>query len=249
MLGRTFNAAVQWLHQLVVGSAAQPAGDGDISASGGLNLGAATGATAGVANIKGVSGTQLILDVASGQQYTQIDLRNNGGAKVQVGWDNTNSLGYLLSAAALIFYANSLDKGRFTSAGALLVGKTAPAGTDAAGNVEINGSLRVGASQVWAAGTALPATTGTVTITMDGTIKTLTPTGAITLNATGGVTGQTMVLYITTSGTSSFVVTFGTNFKTTGTLSTGTVDAKVFIVSFICKDGTTWAEMSRTVAM
>jgi hypothetical protein len=53
---------------------------------------------------------------------------------------------------------------------------------------------------------------------------------------------------VTTSGTSSFVLTFSTNFKAAGTLATGTVTAKVFQVSFMC-NGTTAIEQSRTAAM
>lgn len=97
-------------------------------------------------------------------------------------------------------------------------------------------------------GTALPATTGTMTATMDGTHKTITPTGACTFNASGGYAGQTCAFVITTSGTTAYTLTWGTNFKTTGALSTGTVTAKMFAVSFIY-DGTNWVETARTTAM
>lgn len=96
---------------------------------------------------------------------------------------------------------------------------------------------------------AAPATTGTMTTTLTNVSSmTITPTGACTFNASGGKAGQECVFIITTSGTSAFVLTWGTNFKTTGTLSTGTVTAKVFTVSFIY-DGTNWNEMCRTTAM
>ena len=97
-------------------------------------------------------------------------------------------------------------------------------------------------------GTVLPATAGTMTATMDGAIKNITPTGACTFNATGGAVGQNCSFVITTSGTNSYILTFGSNFKSTGTLTTGTVSAKVFTVSFIY-NGTNWNETSRTVAM
>ena len=96
---------------------------------------------------------------------------------------------------------------------------------------------------------AAPATTGAMTVTMTSTVVTITPTAACTFNASGGVAGQTCTFIITTSGSSSFTLTFGTNFKSAGTLATGTVTAKVFTVSFICKDGTIWAETGRTGAM
>lgn len=54
---------------------------------------------------------------------------------------------------------------------------------------------------------------------------------------------------ILTSGATSFVLTWGTNYKTTGTLATGTVAAKRFSVTFRCIDGTIWQEIGRTTAM
>lgn len=99
---------------------------------------------------------------------------------------------------------------------------------------------------------ALGATTGTMTATMTSgtqTVFTITPTGACTFNASGGKAGARATFIITTSGTSAFVLTWSTNFKTTGTLSTGTVSGKVFSVSFATADGTTWVECGRTTAM
>jgi hypothetical protein len=99
------------------------------------------------------------------------------------------------------------------------------------------------------AGTALSATTGTIAVTMDGNLKTITPTGACTFNATGGVIGQTCTFIITTSGTTSYTLTWGTNFKVNGTLATGTVTAKTFTVHFIY-NGTNWVEIgTRGAAM
>ncbi len=97
---------------------------------------------------------------------------------------------------------------------------------------------------------ATPATTGTMTLTMTNvSVLTITPTGACTFNASGGHIGQRVSLIITTTGTTTRVLTFGTNFKTAGTLSTGTTAGKVFQVSFTCVDGTIWVEEGRTAAM
>jgi hypothetical protein len=104
-------------------------------------------------------------------------------------------------------------------------------------------------TQIQTAAAALSATTGTVSL--DPTVTetfTVTPSGAMTINAASAPSGATVVLVITTSGTSSFTLTFGTNFKTTGTLATGTVSGKVFTISFT-SDGTNLNETSRTVAM
>ena len=92
---------------------------------------------------------------------------------------------------------------------------------------------------------ATSATTGTMTVSMTTPCITITPTGACTFNATGGVAGQTISFLITTSGVSSFTLTWGTNYHKTGTLATGTTSARFFAVTF-CYDGTTWWEISRT---
>lgn len=99
------------------------------------------------------------------------------------------------------------------------------------------------------AGAATSATTGTMTVTMNTEMITITPTGACTFNGSGGVTGQRITFVVTTSGTSSFVLTWGTNFKSVGTLATGTTTAKIFGVSFLCTNGTQWIETGRTIAM
>lgn len=76
----------------------------------------------------------------------------------------------------------------------------------------------------------------------------------VTPNATGTFTtavpaaGTRCTLIVLTSGTTSYTMTFGTGFKTTGTLATGTVSARYFIFQFI-SDGTSVIEASRTVAI
>lgn len=91
-----------------------------------------------------------------------------------------------------------------------------------------------------------PATTGTMTVPMGSGVVTITPTGACTFNATGGSVGQITTFAITTAGTSSFVLTWGTNFRKTGTLATGTVAARFYSVTFRCINGTIWQEIART---
>ena len=93
--------------------------------------------------------------------------------------------------------------------------------------------------------TATSATTGTISVPMTSRIITITPTGACTFNATGGVAGQMVTFVITTSGVSSFTLTFGTNFKKVGTLATGATSARFFTVTFIY-DGIFWYEAGRT---
>ena len=82
------------------------------------------------------------------------------------------------------------------------------------------------------------------------TVLTLTPGEGETINltTTGMTAGHRFTIVVTTSGTSSYTLTFGTNFKTTGTLATGTVSAKTFAISF-AYDGTNAVETGRTTAM
>lgn len=108
-----------------------------------------------------------------------------------------------------------------------------------------------GAATVKTLGTTVKALTSSATIGLvgtDGDVQTLTPAHTATINASGLVSGQRLTLVITTSGTNSYTLTFGTAFKTTGTLATGSVSAKVFTMEFVC-DGSTYVETSRTTAM
>lgn len=96
---------------------------------------------------------------------------------------------------------------------------------------------------------ATSATTGTMTVNMTTAQVTITPTGACTFNAgAGGTAGQRVHFVISTSGASSFVLTFGTNYRPNGTLATGTVTAKIFSLLFV-SNGTSWIEQSRTTAL
>jgi hypothetical protein len=93
-----------------------------------------------------------------------------------------------------------------------------------------------------------PATTGTMTIPVRFDIINITPTGACTFNAgPGGKVGDMCSFHITTSGTTSRILTWGTGFYKTGTLSTGTTSGRFFTVTFQF-DGIMWWEMCRTAA-
>lgn len=76
----------------------------------------------------------------------------------------------------------------------------------------------------------------------------VTPTITATFTTTVPPAGTLAYVIILTSGTSSFTITFGSGFKPTGTLATGTVTARVFVISWL-SDGTNLYEISRTVAM
>lgn len=74
------------------------------------------------------------------------------------------------------------------------------------------------------------------------------PNSSRTLTTDVPRAGSRRTLIVLTSGTSSYVLTFGTGFKTTGTLTTGTTSVRRFIVDFI-SDGTYLIETGRTVAI
>jgi hypothetical protein len=95
---------------------------------------------------------------------------------------------------------------------------------------------------------AVLASAATVTITNSPANFSHTPTQSETINAPVQVAGKLIRLAITTSGVTSYTLTFGTGFKSTSTLSTGTTTAKVFTIEFV-SDGTNYNEGSRTTAM
>lgn len=76
----------------------------------------------------------------------------------------------------------------------------------------------------------------------------LTVTASRTLTTTVPPAGCYATTIILTSGTTSFTITFGSGFKPTGTLATGTTTARVFVVNWI-SDGTNLYEAGRTAAM
>lgn len=76
----------------------------------------------------------------------------------------------------------------------------------------------------------------------------LTPNSTRTLTTTVPPMGTKCQLIILTSGTTSYTLTFGTGFKSTGTLATGASSARRFVVEFI-SDGTQLIETSRTIAI
>lgn len=81
-------------------------------------------------------------------------------------------------------------------------------------------------------------------------LSTLTPGEDETIAAvtTGAVKGKVYYIEVVTSGVTSRTLTFGSNFKSTGTLATGTVSGKTFVLGFMF-DGTNFVEVSRTTAM
>lgn len=94
------------------------------------------------------------------------------------------------------------------------------------------------------------ATDGTLTMAFitNTTVKLTTAGTDRTLTSTVPVAGAMVTLILLTSGVTGCTITFGTGFKPVGTLATGTVADRVFVVSFI-SDGANLYETGRTVAI
>lgn len=104
-------------------------------------------------------------------------------------------------------------------------------------------------SSVAATPTALTAGATVSLVASANECYTLTPGEDETINASSvPLFSKRITIVVTTSGTTSWNLTFGTAFKTVGILATGTVSGKVFTISFI-SDGTNLNEVSRTTAM
>jgi len=95
--------------------------------------------------------------------------------------------------------------------------------------------------------TVLPNGTTAMAFGTNDVVK-VTPTANATYTTTVPAVGMTKTLMILTSGTTSRTITFGTGFKSTGTLATGTTSGKVFVIHFT-SDGVSLYESGRTAAM
>lgn len=114
--------------------------------------------------------------------------------------------------------------------------------------VAVTGALTTAAGVRSTTSTALAASGNAALDPTLGSVFTLTPTASQNITASSAPVGAVVYLVVTTSGTSSYTQTFTTNFKTTGTLATGTVSGKVFTITFV-GDGTNMNEVARTTAM
>jgi hypothetical protein len=77
----------------------------------------------------------------------------------------------------------------------------------------------------------------------------VTPTATATYTTTVPAAGVCVRLIILTSGTTSFTITFGTGFKSVGTLATGVTSARVFTIDFISDGTNLYEDGTRSVAM
>lgn len=122
----------------------------------------------------------------------------------------------------------------------------------ATGAISVNGTEVINSSGrvVYAGGSAgsvvVNGTASTVDLD-DATVFSCTANAALTITPSGGYVGQiSTILFANTVGTATNVVTLGTGFKKTGTLSI--VSANEYAITFVY-DGTSYYEISRTAAL
>ncbi len=213
--------------------------------------GTVAGITATMVGLGSVDNTTDVNKPVSTAQQTALNLKANLASPTFTGTvagitATMVGLGNVTNESKATMFTNATFTGTFTAPNTTITNAMLAGSIDLTS--KMTGVLPFANGGI-GAGAATSATTGTMTVSMTTAMVTITPTGACTFNASGGVTGQTVTFVVTTSGTSSFVLTFGTNFKSAGTLSTGTTTGKVFTVSFLCTNATpTWTETARTTA-
>lgn len=110
----------------------------------------------------------------------------------------------------------------------------------------VTGNIKA-TQQVAGGYTAHTASTVAMALATNSVVK-VTPNATATFTTTVAPAGSRASVIIVTSGVTSYTITFGTGFLTTGTLATGTTTAKTFVLEFV-SDGTTMIETGRTTAM
>jgi hypothetical protein len=119
--------------------------------------------------------------------------------------------------------------------------------TSTAGNIVATaGSVTAGGQIRSSTVTPLTIATGAATINVSaGQLFTMSATASVTLAITNPVAGAQVFLIITNSGATAKTVTFGTNIRGLGTLTTGASGGEVYTINFVC-DGTALYEFART---
>jgi hypothetical protein len=112
------------------------------------------------------------------------------------------------------------------------------------GLVSMGNGLNVSAGNISAAYLAPATGTTSFDFVNNGVIKVI-PNATATYTATVPRAGTRVTLLIQTSGTVSYVITFGGQFRSVGTITTGTTTARVWAIEF-ASDGTVLYEVART---
>lgn len=181
---------------------------------------------------------------------SQSGVRINNQGAVTTGVAITSSYGLRIDSqtGATVSWAIYSAGGQSAHSGNFRIGSVvAPTvALDVTGEIKASGNITSGAI-VAGKYTALATGTTAMAFGVNQVVK-VTPNADATYTTTIATAGSITSLIIVTSGATSYTITFGTGFKTTGTLATGTTTAKTFVLAFV-SDGTTMTEISRTVAM
>lgn len=92
---------------------------------------------------------------------------------------------------------------------------------------------------------------GSEIITMSASAEnlfTITPTRSEIIMTTTGGEGDSALFRVLTTGSESYAITWGSGFKSSGSLTTGTTPSKKYVVEFV-NDGVDWLELKRTTAL
>ena len=121
---------------------------------------------------------------------------------------------------------------------------TAGGNITSAGSITASGQIRSSTSTALTpgAGLQLDASLGQVF-----TYAVINIVNTQTITATNNTATGSLVYLIIDANTSACTITFGTGFRVTGTLATGTDATKFFVICFV-SDGTKLCEISRTAA-
>jgi hypothetical protein len=181
----------------------------------------------------GTSSPAYKLDVDGVGNFQSVRVGVNGNSIEKAGDFFIVALG----SSNLISYTNGSERMRIHASGGVSIGNTTDSG---AASLNVSGSISGGYVALANGTTAMPFG--------DDNVVRVTPTASATYTTTVPAAGAICVLSILTSGTTSRTITFGTGFKATGTLATGTTSARYFNITFV-SDGSFLIEMSRTVAI
>jgi hypothetical protein len=215
----------------------------------GLPVWAAGGGGGGAPTYNGSwSGT-----LALGDAWSLIDVNTSGTTTITVPDNSTTAF----PIGSQIFFVLSQTNAAASFAAASGVTVTPPAGKalTASQPGSIVWLVKV-AANTWdllgdldhALGTA-SASTGTATFDRQtqGDVIEVTPTGTLDISPSRCHVGEVTIV-IKTSGTTSYTVTFSGYLHASGTLATGTVSGKTFVIVFK-GDGTNYYEASRSGAL
>lgn len=198
-----------------------------IDSSGNVGIGTTSPSAKLHVESAGGSGGRVLFGGSTTSGYsTNINVTDNG----MEFWAQSNARGLTFSTGT-----TQTERMRINSSGDVGIGTTTPAS-----KLQVAGQI---------AGAYTAHTNGTTAMALGtNTAVKVTPTATATFTTTVAPAGSRASIIIVTSGTTSYTITFGTGFKTTGTLATGTTTARTFVIEFI-SDGTNMIEASRTVAM